>query len=129
MDISNRKSRIVYSVATLILLLLIIFIALFVHDRFVRPYGGDVLVTIFICCFVRIFFPGKIKLLPIWVFLFAVAVEVGQYFGIVDIIGLGHIRFFRILIGTSFSWADIICYAVGCGIFCFAEWAIRRKKI
>ena len=129
MNISNRKARIIYSVATLVLLLLIIFIALFVHDRFVRPYGGDVLITIFICCFVRIFFPDKIKLLPIWVFLFAVAVEVGQYFGIVDIIGLGHIRFFRILIGTSFSWADIICYAVGCGIFALAEWAIRRKKI
>ena len=128
MNISNCKSRIIYSVATLILLLIIVFIALFVRDDFIRPYGGDVLITIFICCFVRIFFQGKIKLLPIWVFLFAVAVEVGQYFGIVDIIGLGHIRFFRILIGTSFSWADIICYAVGCGVFALAELTTRCKR-
>jgi len=128
MAVSKRRARLCYCIASAALLLLIVFIAMFVHDRFVRPYGGDVLITIFICCFVRIFFQGKIKLLPIWVFLFAVAVEVGQYFGIVDIIGLGHIRFFRILIGTSFSWADIICYAVGCGIFCFAVLYCRKRQ-
>ena len=128
MAVSKRRARLCYCIASAALLLLIVFIALFVRDRFIRPYGGDVLITIFICCFVRIFFPGKIKLLPIWVFLFAVAVEVGQYFGIVDIIGLGHIRFFRILIGTSFSWADIICYAVGCVIFCFAELYCRKRQ-
>lgn len=128
MTTTNRRARLCYCIASAVLLLLIVLIALFVRDRFIRPYGGDVLITVFICCFVRIFFPNKIKLLPLWVFLFAVAVEVGQYFGLVDLIGVGHIRFFRILIGTSFSWTDIICYAVGCGIFCFAKVIFAARK-
>ena len=32
-------------------------IAIWVHDRFVRPYMGDVLVAVLVYCFVRIFRP------------------------------------------------------------------------
>lgn len=113
--------RIKYAIAFLLILVLIVLIALFVRDRFIRPYGGDVLVTVLICCFVRIIFPRRVKLLPLWVFLFATAVEIGQYFNMVDLLGLGHIRLFRIALGTSFSWPDLLCYAAGCLIFWAAE--------
>ena len=63
----------------------------------------------------------KIPLLPLWVFLFAVTVEVSQYFDIVSILGLGDIKFFVILIGNSFSFVDILCYAVGCVLFYLRE--------
>ena len=39
-----------YFLAAVGLLLLEIFIALFVHDRFIRPYAGDFLATIFVYC-------------------------------------------------------------------------------
>lgn len=103
-------------------------IALFVRDAFIRPYGGDILVTVLICCFLRLFFPTGVRLLPVWVFLFAAAVEVGQYFDFVSLMGLGDIAFFRILLGSTFSWADLVCYAAGCALFHAAEMLVKRKK-
>lgn len=121
------RKRSIYAAAFLLLLLIEICIALFVNDRFIRPYVGDILVTILICCFCRIFTPDRPVWLPAAVFLFAAVVEVGQYFDIVSLIGLGHIRFFRILIGTSFSVIDLICYLAGCILFYFAERALRKN--
>ena len=57
---------------------------------------------------------------------FAILVEIGQYFGLVYLLGLGHIEFFRILIGTGFSWWDMVCYAAGCGLFVAADAAVVR---
>ena len=113
--------RAVYAVSFAVILIIEILIALFVRDSFIRPYGGDILVTILLCCFVRMIFMEKIPLLPLWVFLFAVTVEVLQYFDIVSLLGLGDIKFFVILIGNSFSFVDIICYAVGCVLFYLRE--------
>jgi hypothetical protein len=117
----NLMPRAVYAVSFAVILIIEILIALFVRDSFIRPYGGDILVTILICCFMRMIFMGKIQLLPLWVFLFAVTVEVLQYFDIVSLLGLGDIKFFVILIGNSFSFVDIICYAVGCVLFYLRE--------
>ena len=103
-------------------------IALFVRDRFLRPYGGDILVTVLICCFLRIFFPTGVRLLPLWVFLFAASVEVGQSFDFVARMGLVDIEFFRILLGSTFSWADLVCDAAGCLLFAGAEALMKRRK-
>lgn len=117
----NLMPRAVYAVSFAVILIIEILIALFVRDIFIRPYGGDILVTILICCFMRMIFLDKIPLLPLWVFLFAVLVEVLQYFDIVALLGLGDIKFFVVLIGNSFSFVDIICYAVGCVLFYLRE--------
>lgn len=127
MKTEKRRLQITYALCFVIILIVEVLIALFVRDSFIRPYGGDILVTILICCFVRIFFPDKIKLLPLWVFLFASAVEIGQYFDFVTLLGLGDIAFFRILLGTSFSVIDLLCYGVGCILF-FAGERILLKK-
>ena len=117
--------RLVYLGLFLVLVSIEVLIAFFVHDSFVRPYVGDVIVVAVICCFLRIFMPNKIKLMPLYVFLFATVVEALQYFNYVTLLGLGDSKFFRILLGTSFSYADIICYAVG-GVICFgAEYIIN----
>lgn len=113
--------RICYAVCTLILLTVEVLIALFVQDAFIRPYGGDILVTILLCCFIRMLFLKKIPFVPLWVFFIAILVEIGQYFHFVHLIGLGHIPFFCILLGTGFSYVDIICYGVGCLLFVFFE--------
>lgn len=126
MKSKNTRIRIYNGIGFACLLVAEVLIALFVRDAFVRPYGGDILVTILLCCFVRIFLPNKIKLLPLWVFLFSVAVEIGQYINMVDLIGLGHIPFFRVLMGTSFSFLDILCYGAGCLVF--IPWDIFVKK-
>ena len=88
-------------------------IALFVHDSFIRPYVGDMLVTLLLCCMARVAVPKKMCLLPLYVFLFAACVEIGQYFDIVALMGLEDNRLISIALGRIFSWLDLVCYAVG----------------
>ena len=122
------KKRFGYAIAFLVLLITEILIALFVRDDFIRPYGGDILVTVLICAAVRIVFPTGVHLLPLWVFLFAAAVEIGQYFDFVTLLGLGNIAFFRILLGSTFSVADLLCYAAGCVLFLLGEGIFLKQK-
>ncbi|WP_118975986.1 ribosomal maturation YjgA family protein [Taibaiella koreensis] len=97
----------------LILLLVEIFIALYVHDRIIRPYGGDLLVVVLIYYFIRSFIDSKPVPTVIAVFLFACAVEMAQYFNLVAHLGLQKSRFWNIVIGNSFHWLDILSYALG----------------
>lgn len=122
-----KMKRLIYAALFLLILLSEILIALFVNDNFVRPYVGDMLVTVLICCFVRIFFPKGVKLLPVYVFLFAAAVEVCQYFDIVKLFGLEGNRFISVLLGRTFSLADILCYAAGCLAFFGLEKLLDHK--
>ena len=121
------KKRFGYILAFALLLTVEILIALFVRDDFIRPYGGDILVTVLICAAVRIVFPTGVRLLPLWVFLFAAGVEIGQYFDFVTLLGLGNIAFFRILLGSTFSFADLLCYAAGCALFWLGEKIITKS--
>jgi len=121
------KKRILYAVATLFLLLIEVIIALYVHDDFIRPYVGDVLVVIVIYTFIRIIVPEKCKLIPLFLFIFAAGVELLQLANIVEILGVADNEFLKILIGSVFDIKDIVCYAVGCVILCMYEWARVRK--
>ena len=73
------KKRTIYLILTILLLAIEVLIALFVHDRFIRPYVGDVLVMMVMYTFVRIFVPERIKALPAYLFGFAAFVEGAQY--------------------------------------------------
>ena len=128
-----KKQRITYASLFVIIFLIELYIALYVHDDFVRPYIGDVFVTALICCFCRIFFPKGIRLLPVYVMIFATAVETAQYFNVVTLLGLQDNALACTLIGTSFSHIDLVCYAVGCALFWAAEAAVlhlanRRRQ-
>ena len=122
------NKRVLYAVATLLLLFIEIIIALYVHDDFIRPYVGDVLVVIVIYTFIRIIVPEKCRLLPLYIFIFATGVELLQLANIVEILGVEDNRFFMILIGSVFDIKDIVCYAVGCVILCIYEWMRVRKN-
>ena len=120
------KKRIRYVMAFIMLLLIEVMIALFMHDRFIRPYIGDVLVVIVLYCFVRIFVQKRMRLLSMYIFVFAVIVELLQFLNIVGLLGLSGNTFANTVVGTSFDWKDIICYAVGSIIIEIVE---KRKII
>lgn len=120
-----KKIRLKYLAAFLVLFAGEIIIALYVHDSFVRPYMGDMLVVAVICAFLRIFVPQKIKYLPIFTAAFAVLVEVLQYFDFVSLLGLADSRFFSVLLGRTFDIKDIFCYIIGGLLFFAAEKTIR----
>ena len=119
--------RILYALTTIILLVIEVLIALFVHDSIIRPYVGDVLVVVVIYTFVRIFVPERVVFLPLYIFVFSVGVELLQLVNIVDKLGLSDNRFFSVLIGTVFDIKDVICYAVGCLIL--GGYQVIKKKI
>ena len=124
----KKKMKIVYAVLTVLFLMVEVIIALYIHDDFIRPYVGDGLVVMVIYFFIRSWIPEKVRLLPLYVFLFAAFVEVMQYFRLVELLGLGDSRFFRILLGSTFDFKDIICYGAGCLILGIWEW-IRYKNV
>lgn len=125
----KRKIRFTYFLIFVLLLAAEVLIALFVHDGFVRPYIGDVLVTGVICAFLRIFFPAKPKFLPVLTAVFAAGVEILQYFDFVSLLGLSDNRFFSILLGRTFDPKDVVCYFIGGLIFFAAEYLARRKSV
>ena len=116
-------------IAFVVLFVIEVIIAVFIKNKFIRAYVGDAIVVVLIYCFIKSFIRNEIKLLWLYIFIFAVLVEIGQYFNLVDLIGLGGNKLARIIIGTSFSFWDIVCYFVGCvGIWLFEVIVIWQKK-
>ncbi|WP_349675006.1 DUF2809 domain-containing protein, partial [Hungatella hathewayi] len=111
----------------LVLMVVETLIALYVHDKVIRPYVGDMLVVLVVYCFVRIVIPVKARLMPLYVFVFAACVEVLQYFDLVTLLGLSGNRFARIVFGSVFDVKDLACYAAGCLLLEVWERRIRRK--
>ena len=100
---TTKQKRIKYLFAFLIFLLIEVLIALFVHDDFIRPYIGDVLVVVVIYCFAKIFLPNAKMWLPVAIFIFAALVETLQYFNIVELLGVEDNTFLSTLIGATFD--------------------------
>lgn len=109
----NLKSFIIFCIIFVIEVL----IAKFINDSIIRPYVGDILVVILIYYFIKAFIQTRSIYIVIATVLFAYFVEIGQYFHIVDILGVEN-KVLRIMIGSSFSWGDIVCYTIG-GMTCY----------
>lgn len=123
----NLRSK--YALLFVGLLAVEVFIACFIHDRFIRPYLGDILVVVVLYALLRILWPVGLPWLPAAVTLFAAAVEVSQAFHMVELLGLGHIPFFRVLLGATFDWADLLCYLTGGCLICLAEYVHRKHAV
>lgn len=121
------KKRIIYAALFLLLLGIEIYIAENVHDGFIRPYVGDVLVVILLCCLLRVIWPNGIKYLPLYVFLFAVFIEILQGIGISSLPFIRENKSLYIALGSVFDLSDILCYAVGCALIYISENCRWRK--
>ena len=121
-----KNRRFTYLAIFGLLLAVEVCIALYVRDAFIRPYVGDMLVTLLLCCLIRVIIPCRARLLPMYVFAFAACVEIGQYFDMVSLLGLSDNRILSIALGRTFSWPDLICYAVGCAAGFLLDRLIRN---
>lgn len=102
-----------YAVAAALLFAVEVLIALFVKDRFVRPYLGDVLAVILVFMAIRAVFavgPWTAAAVALCV---AVVIELGQLIGILHILGLAHHQWLRVILGTGFDVRDLLAYAIG----------------
>lgn len=106
---------------TILFFVIEVLIALFVHDSFVRPYLGDVFVVVLIYCFFKTFLKLPVVTVAIMVLLFAFVIEFLQFFTIVEKLYLEKSKIAKTVIGTSFSWIDILTYIVGIAIVIVVE--------
>jgi len=101
-----------YALAAVLLLAVEVVIALFVRDRFVRPYLGDVLAVMLVYCGLRAVL--SLRVLPAALLAFAIGavIEFGQAIHVLDLLGV-HDRVARVVLGGSFEWLDFVAYAAG----------------
>lgn len=117
--------RVNYMLATLVLLLIEVAIALFVHDTVVRPFVGDTLVVPLVYCFLRIFVPGSPATLAVCVLVLSFVVETLQYFDYVALLHLENNRLLSTILGRTFSWLDFVAYLLG---FALIRACDRKKE-
>lgn len=117
------KRRLRYLAAFFLVLAIEVFIGIFIRDNFIRPYVGDMLVTVLLCCFCRMIVPRLSPAIP--VFLFAAVVEGLQWLDLTEKLGLqGTVM--GIIIGSTFDWKDVFCYALGCVVFVIADRLLNK---
>jgi len=118
----------IYFFIALLVFVTEVLIALFIHDNFVRPYIGDVLVVILIYCFLKAFIKLPVLTTAILVLIFAFTIEILQYFNFVEKLGLEGSEVARTVLGTSYAWKDLIAYSAGIFIVLVAEFIIQKQK-
>lgn len=102
-----------YFILAILIFVIEVLIAKYVHDKIIRPYIGDVLVVILIYCFFKSFLNKSVITIAISTLIFSYLIETLQYFNIVNLLSLQNSKLARTIIGTSFSWKDILAYTAG----------------
>lgn len=102
-----------YALAAAILLVIEILIALFVRDRFIRPYLGDALAVALVYCALRATLDWRPVPAAALALAIAVTIEVGQYFQVLSLIGLAGSRVATTVLGSGFDPRDFLAYAAG----------------
>lgn len=128
---TNRSGESVvkaYLTAALAIFFVEVFIALYVHDDFMRPWGGDVLVVVLLYCFVRGVTRLNVLSAALAVLVFSWLIETLQYLQIVRILGLEGNAFARTIIGTTFSWSDIVAYTLGIALVIGVEVMMSKRQ-
>ena len=109
----SLQTRLAFLAVAGVILTAEIYIAVCVKGGFVRHYAGDVLAVILLYALARAIFSVTPSNLALKIFAFATALELAQYFGAVQILGIEN-KILKIMIGGTFDLADLLCYAVGC---------------
>lgn len=115
-----------YFFVTVILFLVEVVIAIYFHDRFIRPYVGDFLVVILLYYFFKTFLHTSVLFIAIPVLLFACLIEAAQYFHLLGLLGFQNNPVLRTVFGSSFEWSDLLAYTLGITLVLIIE---RRKRV
>ena len=107
------RTRLAFLAVAGVILVAEIYIAVCVKGGFVRHYAGDVLAVILLYALARAIFSVTPSNLALKIFAFAAALEIAQYFGVVQILGIEN-KILKIMIGGTFDLTDLLCYAAGC---------------
>jgi glycopeptide antibiotics resistance protein len=102
-----------YAIGFLVLFIVEVIIALYVHDGLIRPYLGDFLAVIAVYLFFKIFFKITVSRAASIALGIAFFVEIGQYLQILKYLQMEENETAKIVMGNSFSWGDMLAYLLG----------------
>lgn len=108
-----KCGRLIWAILFFLFLGIEVFIALNIHDTFIRPYLGDVLVIWVLYFGIRTVLPKPVPHLPALLFLLGCGAEFLQYFHAADFPVIRQIPAIRIILGSTFDVRDMACYGVG----------------
>ena len=124
-----RLPRYYYVISSMVLLVIEILIERFVNDRFIRPYVGDFLVVILLYTLVMSLSSKKAIPVALGVLAFSYLIETAQYFKLIYLLNLSDMPWARAVIGTSFSWWDMLMYTAGVISLILVESAFKSCKL
>jgi hypothetical protein len=117
-----------YVLATLTVFVIEVVIALFAHDRFIRPLVGDALVVGLIYLALRAVTPLRVAPAVAIAMGVAFSVEVAQAFNLIGVLGLSDNGFARVVLGASYDLRDFAAYAAG-GMGVLLIEAVRKARM
>jgi len=110
-----------YFIISALLFITEVLIALLNPNDFIRYFLGDLIVVILIYTSIRAILNSNKKITALAVFIFSISIEIFQYFNGIWLLGLENNTLARLIIGTTFSWTDLLAYSIGIGIIISAE--------
>jgi hypothetical protein len=90
-----------------------LYIALAVHDGFVRPFLGDTLAVVLVYLLLRATARASVVGAAAAAVAVGFLVELGQYVGLLGMLGLAGNRVARVVFGTGFDPKDFLAYLAG----------------
>lgn len=117
-----------WALGAVAILLTEVFIGLRVHDRWVRPHGGDVLVVALIHAVVRAVIGWPWRRVLAGTLLFAFAIEGLQALHLVRLLLLQGSRLWSTVLGTSADLSDLASYVVGGALVAAFELGLERRS-
>ena len=131
MGVSSWKRAVDFSgphamLAVVVFVLEVLIATRVAHVSWIRAYLGDVLVVVLLYAAVRSVVRVNHFALLLAVFVFACSIELAQYFRLAERLGYARGEMMHTVIGNTFSWGDIGCYALGCALTALTVLACQR---
>lgn len=124
---SNTVKRLIFTGIFLGIVTAEIALALFPTGLALQPYLAVALASLALYALLRVIIPKALMLLPLYVFIAALAFEALQTLGVLPLMGIRDGALTGKVAGLPVSWANILCYAAACVLLVVYE-LIKAKK-
>ena len=99
------------------------------HFKIIPLFVGDILWATMVYFIVRFLFINKpVNFIATISLLFSFAIEFSQLYNAPWIDNIRPTLFGRLVLGATFNWGDMVCYAVGVGIGVMVELCFVRRN-
>lgn len=123
------KLRLHFGYLFLAMLLFLLEIAIAKYTTgWIRNYIGDILVVILIYSAIMSITHFNKKTVVLFTLVFAFVIEFSQYFKLAEHLGFEQGSVAYIILGNTFSVADLVCYIVGCLVILLIEGRLLKNS-